>query len=95
MARQGFDPEVRPLRNGAEIVLHHCPFESAALTDRRTVCSLHLGIAEGLTDDTTAVTELVGYDPRKADCRLRIRVAPRDEHAAAGILTLRGKAGMT
>ena len=35
MARQGFDPEVRPRRGGAEIVLHNCPFASAALADRQ------------------------------------------------------------
>jgi predicted ArsR family transcriptional regulator len=76
MARQGFEPEVRAARDGAEIVLHHCPFASAAVADRETICALHLGIAEGLTDATTAtVTELVANDPRKAGCRLRIRVA--------------------
>ena len=93
MARQGFEPEIRPARNGAEIVLHTCPFASVALADRPTVCSLHLGIAEGLTDDTATVTELVAYDPRKADCRLRLRVGPDTPDERTGTLTLRGKAG--
>ena len=95
MARQGFEPEVRPVRGGAEIVLHNCPFATAALADRDTICALHLGIAEGLTDaSAAAVTELVAYDPRKAGCRLRIRlVADDDEADDAGTLTLRGKAG--
>jgi predicted ArsR family transcriptional regulator len=92
MARQGFDPDVRPARGGAEIVLHNCPFAAVALADRATVCALHLGIAEGLTDDTAVVTELVANDPRKADCRLRIRATP-DAAAEAGTLTLRGRAG--
>jgi predicted ArsR family transcriptional regulator len=92
MARQGFEPDVRTVRGGAEIVLHNCPFASAALADRRTVCALHLGIAEGLTDDTAAVTELVAYDPRKAECRVRIRLAP-DGDIESGTLTLRGRAG--
>jgi predicted ArsR family transcriptional regulator len=91
MARQGFEPETRPVPGGAEIILHNCPFASVALADRRTVCALHLGIAEGLTDDTAAVTELVAYDPRKADCRLRIRVAADAE--PHGTLRLRGRAG--
>ena len=30
MARQGFAPEVRPVRGGAQIVLHNCPFASTA-----------------------------------------------------------------
>jgi predicted ArsR family transcriptional regulator len=94
MARQGFEPEVRTVRGGAEIVLHNCPFASAALGDRHTVCALHLGIAEGLADEALgAVTELVAYDPRKAGCRLRIRVATGDDVEASGTLTLRGKAG--
>lgn len=94
MARQGFAPEVRPTRGGAEIVLHTCPFSSAAVADRATICALHLGLAEGLTDDTdTTVTELVGYDPRKADCRLRLRVATGETSPSSGTLTLRGPGG--
>ena len=95
MARQGFDPEVHAVRDGAEIVLHNCPFATAALADRSTICALHLGIAEGLTDDTAAtVTELVAYDPRKADCRLRIRVASDiGDGPSHGTLLLRGRAG--
>jgi predicted ArsR family transcriptional regulator len=99
MARQGFDPEVHPAPGGAEIVLHRCPFATTALADRETVCALHLGIAEGLTDGTSmAVEELVGYDPRKAGCRLRIRLTGDDtgrgdtgRGARAGTLTLRGR----
>lgn len=93
MARQGFDPQVRPLRGGAEIVLHNCPFVTTALADRDTICALHLGIAEGLTDPTATVTELVAYDPRKAGCKLRIRLAPDAGEDVSGTLTLRGKAG--
>jgi predicted ArsR family transcriptional regulator len=93
MARQGFEPEVRPRRGGAEIVLHNCPFATTAVADRDTVCALHLGIAEGLTDATATVTELVAHDPRKAGCRLRIRLAPDVDEDARGKLTLRGRAG--
>lgn len=91
MARNGFDPEVRPNPEGAEIVLHRCPFVSSAVTDRETVCALHLGIAEGIVAGTDArVDELVAYDPRKADCRLRVEVeAPDDDTPAT--LSLRGR----
>lgn len=93
MARQGFDPEVRTVRNDVEIVLHHCPFESTAATDRATVCSLHLGMAEGLTDDTDLVVdELVAREPDSAGCRLRLGREPVDGEPAKGLgtLTLRG-----
>jgi predicted ArsR family transcriptional regulator len=93
MARQGFDPEVRAVRGGAEIVLHACPFATTARADRDTVCALHLGIAEGLTDGThVVVDELVAKDPSKADCRLRIRVGPdhSGRERSTGKLSLRG-----
>ena len=93
MARQGFVPEVRAIRGGAEIVLHNCPFETSAVADRATVCSLHLGIAQGLAEGThVAVDELVAKDPHRADCRLRLRVTAEDRErpAGAGKLSLRG-----
>jgi predicted ArsR family transcriptional regulator len=75
MAREGFDPEVRHRRDRTEIVLRNCPFESAALADPDTVCSLHLGIARGLAEGTElAVEDLIRRDPRRANCLLRLRV---------------------
>ncbi len=78
MARQGFDPEVRRLRDGrADVVLHRCPFESAVLADADTVCDLHLGIAEGvaeLTDGRVLLDELMVHDARRAGCRLRMHL---------------------
>jgi predicted ArsR family transcriptional regulator len=92
MARQGFDPELRGVRGGAEIVLHNCPFAAVAIADRHTICALHLGIAEGLTAATAAnVSELVAYDPRNAGCRLRIRLGTGVDDTS-GTLSLRGKA---
>jgi predicted ArsR family transcriptional regulator len=94
MAKQGFDPEVRETSRGPEVVLHHCPFETAAVADRSIVCALHLGIAEGLVDGTDVmVDELIAYDPRRAGCRVHLRTAtgePDEERASDGTLTLRG-----
>jgi predicted ArsR family transcriptional regulator len=91
MARQGFEPEVRSRAGATEIVLGNCPFAAAALVDRATVCALHLGIAEGLAAGTTgAVDELIAYNPRKAGCRIRIRVADGDAVPhGPGVLSLR------
>jgi predicted ArsR family transcriptional regulator len=76
MAREGFAPETRSTRRGAEVVLQNCPFASTALGDPDTVCSLHLGIAEGLVEGSEglSVDELVVMDPRRAGCRLRLQV---------------------
>jgi predicted ArsR family transcriptional regulator len=95
MARQGFEPEVRVGRTVSDVVLHECPFASVARADREVVCGLHLGIAEGLADGTDGVIEeLVAYDPRQAQCRLRIRprVAGAADPAPPGRLVLRGRA---
>jgi predicted ArsR family transcriptional regulator len=76
MAREGFDPELRHRRGRTEIVLRNCPFESAALADPDTVCTLHLGIARGLAEGTSLVVEdLIRRDPRRANCLLRLGVA--------------------
>ncbi|MGD9998953.1 MAG: helix-turn-helix transcriptional regulator [Acidimicrobiia bacterium] len=76
MTRQGFDPEVRVTKNSAEVVLRNCPFEAVAVQHPDTVCSLHLGIAEGLADAGVGVTvaELIAKDPRRASCRLKLGV---------------------
>lgn len=82
MARQGFDPEVRRRGRRVEVVLRVCPFETAALSDPDTVCGIHLGMAEGLaglTGGRLTVEELVPHDPRRAKCRLRLRLEPAIE----------------
>ena len=93
MARQGFQPESGPTSRGTEVVLHHCPFATAALADRETVCLLHLGIADGLVDGTdTRVEELVAYDPRKAGCKIRLSAEASAPEPTTSRLALRRKA---
>jgi predicted ArsR family transcriptional regulator len=75
MEREGFDPTVRARGGRVDVILHTCPFVTTALVDPDTVCSIHLGIAQGiaeLTDGQIVVDELVPHDPRKANCRLRL-----------------------
>jgi predicted ArsR family transcriptional regulator len=82
MEREGFDPTVRTRGGRVDVVLRTCPFATTALVDPDTVCSIHLGIAQGiaeLTDGRIAVDELVPHDPRKANCRLRLHRNP--DHA--------------
>jgi predicted ArsR family transcriptional regulator len=75
MHRQGFGPTVHRQGAQAEIVLGLCPFASTALADPDTVCALHLGLAEGLAEDTGAVVDgLDREDPRRAGCRLHLHI---------------------
>lgn len=76
MAGLGFEPEVRTRGRRVEVTLHTCPFASAAATDPGTVCSLHLGIAEGVAElvDGLVIDELVPRDPHRAGCLLRAHV---------------------
>jgi predicted ArsR family transcriptional regulator len=83
MTRLGFEPEVRRRGKRIEIVLATCPFASAAMADPETVCSLHLGLAQGLAEGTDVVVdELVVHDPRRARCRLAL--SRRDDGPGAG-----------
>jgi predicted ArsR family transcriptional regulator len=81
MASQGFDPNVRVRGDRVEVALRSCPFATTALADPDTVCSLHLGIAQGvaeLTGGRIVVDELVPHDPRRANCRLRFHLAGQE-----------------
>jgi predicted ArsR family transcriptional regulator len=91
MARLGFDPAVDRRGNRVDVVLGSCPFASAALADPATICSLHLGLAQGLADGTDVVVdELVANDPGPAQCRLRLSVDPgRAQSDEPVTLTLR------
>jgi predicted ArsR family transcriptional regulator len=78
MARHGFEPEVRPRGDGADLVLHTCPYAAAALADPDVVCAVHRGIAEGVAaaaGDALVVAGLDVVDPRAGGCRLRLRSA--------------------
>lgn len=73
MTRHGFDPSTKRTKNRIEVTLQACPFSSTALADPETVCSLHLGIAEGLAEAAGGIVidELIRRDPREGSCKLR------------------------
>ncbi|MDA8291158.1 MAG: metalloregulator ArsR/SmtB family transcription factor [Actinomycetota bacterium] len=71
----GFRPEWRGHGDPRELVLHRCPFESAAVASPSTVCGVHLGLARGLAEGIGGleVVDLVAKDPRRAGCRLFVK----------------------
>lgn len=71
----GFDPILRGRPDRPDLVLRHCPFADVAADDPDSICSLHLGVAEGIAArrGDVDVVELVRHDPHRAGCRLRLR----------------------
>ncbi len=50
----GFAPEVTGSTRNRRILLNHCPFREVAATNPQVVCSIHLGLAQGLLDGMDA-----------------------------------------
>jgi hypothetical protein len=79
MTRRGFRPTRVERGRRVDFVLGRCPFTEVevAVADPGTVCQLHLGMAEGLTEGLggLAVERLVPKDPRRSGCRLTVRRA--------------------
>jgi predicted ArsR family transcriptional regulator len=71
----GFDPVRRGRPGRPELVLRHCPFADVAADDPDSVCSLHLGVAEGIAGSRgdVEVLGMVVRDPHRAGCRLQMR----------------------
>ncbi|MGH9108384.1 MAG: helix-turn-helix transcriptional regulator [Acidimicrobiales bacterium] len=78
MTRRGFRPTRVDRGRRVDFVLGRCPFEDVAGSDPGTVCQLHLGLAEGLTEGLGGlrVERLVAKDPHRAGCRLVVRREP-------------------
>ncbi len=73
--RLGFRPAVEDTDTGVDVVLRHCPFRDVAADDPETVCSLHLGMAEGVAEEAGGldVLGMVVNDPYRAGCRMQLR----------------------
>jgi predicted ArsR family transcriptional regulator len=85
LAAGGFHPASTPHARGRDFVLGRCPFVEVAATDPATVCQLHLGLAEGVAAELGqgALIDLVAKDPRRAGCRLGVRIAENPRPASA------------
>jgi predicted ArsR family transcriptional regulator len=58
----GFDPEAASGRK-QQILLHHCPFREAAAENREVVCSVHLGLMQGLLAELDSPLTADRLDP--------------------------------
>jgi len=71
--RQGFEPSLTCHGEHFDVTLGACPFTSAVLTDRDTVCQMHVGLANGVAESIGGITidEFVIRDPRRGRCHIR------------------------
>ncbi len=75
LSRRGFRPARTDRGPQIEFTLGRCPFAEVAAADPDTICRLHLGLAEGLTEGLGGlITERLTVKPaRQAGCRLTVR----------------------
>lgn len=59
----GFAPEPVTAGRKRQVLLHHCPFREAAEEHRDIVCSIHLGLMQGLLDEIGAPIQAQRLDP--------------------------------
>lgn len=85
LAHRGFRPSRNERGRRVEFVLGRCPFADVAASDPDTICQLHLGLVEGLTEGLGGleVERLVAKEARRAGCRLTIRCQPAKVPAPA------------
>ena len=77
MARRGFRPVRTERGRRIDFVIERCPFADVASEDPETICQLHLGLAEGLTEGLggLSVERLVVKNPYRGGCRLVVQRA--------------------
>ena len=78
MARRGFRPVRVERGRRIDFVIERCPFADVASEDPETICQLHLGLAEGLTEGLRglSVERLTVKNPYRGGCRLVVQRAP-------------------
>ena len=59
----GFQPQARPVGEGLEVRLWHCPFLDVARQHPEVVCSVHLGLMRGALSALEAPLEVTSLDP--------------------------------
>lgn len=59
----GFAPESVSTGRSQQIRLHHCPFRETAEEHREVVCSIHLGLMQGLLSELDAPVTTERLDP--------------------------------
>jgi predicted ArsR family transcriptional regulator len=72
----GFAPEVVQTQDAREVWLHHCPFLEVATSYRDVVCSLHLGLMQGVLAETRGPSTVDQLRPLVAPSLCVARLVP-------------------
>jgi metal-sulfur cluster biosynthetic enzyme/predicted ArsR family transcriptional regulator len=85
ISRRGFRPARADRGAVIEFTLGRCPFAEVAAADPDTICRLHLGLAEGLTEGLGGLTtqRLTVRPAHRAGCRLTVRRAAAEPRISA------------
>lgn len=75
----GFEPEGEMNGTIAEILLHDCPFRDVARNKSDVVCSVHLGLMKGLSEEMGGAIEIESLEPF-AEPSLCIAHVKRNRH---------------
>ena len=75
--RIGFRPRAVTAAGDRLIELHHCPFRELAVTQAKVVCSIHLGLMQGVLDEIDAPIEAERVEPFVEPSVCLIHLAPR------------------
>lgn len=59
----GFAPETVDTGEEQQVLLHHCPFRETAEEHREVVCSIHLGLMQGVLSELNAPVAAERLDP--------------------------------
>jgi predicted ArsR family transcriptional regulator len=79
----GFAPEPKTVGRKRQVLLHHCPFREAAVEHREVVCSVHLGLMQGLLAELDAPLTAERLEPFVEPSLCIAHLAPRPDKAAA------------
>jgi len=59
----GFAPESVTVDGEDQVLLHHCPFRETAEEHREVVCSVHLGLMQGLLEEVDGAVQADRLEP--------------------------------
>jgi len=81
----GFEPEAKTAGRSRQVLLRHCPFREAAENHREVVCSVHLGLMQGLLAELDAPIAADRLDPfvEPSLCVAHLAAAPSSSRGAS------------